>query len=104
MKNERLREKISELESINKRESDLESTVKALRNQVKIYEDKIDLIYSDKVKAYDTVQVKIYDDKIGLISSDKVKAYNTMIEVIKGHKVMELDKQIELLQIMVGIK
>ena len=79
--NERLREKISELESINKRESDLESTVKALRNQVKIYEDKIDLIYSDKVKAY-----------------------NTMIEVIKGHKVMELDKQIELLQIMVGIK
>ena len=79
--NERLREKISELEGINKRAVDLESTVKALRKQVKIYEDKIDLI-----------------------SSDKVKAYDTMIEVIKGNEVMDLDKQIELLQIMVGFK
>lgn len=79
--NERLREKISELEGINKRAVDLESTVEALRKQVKIYEDKIELI-----------------------SSDKVKAYDTMLEVIKGNEVMELDKQIELLQIMVGFK
>lgn len=79
--NERLREKIKELESINKRAVDLEATVKALRKQVKIYEDKIDLIHSDKVKAYDT-----------------------MIEVIKGNELMELDKQIELLQIIAGFK